>query len=189
MNHLYRSRGVIVLFILAVFLGSLYGCSGQQAQPEQAPVKVSKLDKKYTRILVYPFTTTDQIQKDYPDAASEMMSSMMTALQMKGEFKSVNVAKKGQRTDGNTLILKADITSMRIVSKAARFWGGAFAGSSGVELNLKMIDGGTGKVVREKPLSSSNNAWGAAYTYGSSDSSLPNDMGKIIAGYVEASTL
>jgi hypothetical protein len=47
-----------------------------------------------------------------------------------------------------------------------------------------IIDAVTKKEVRKKELNSSNNAWAAAWVMGSSDRSLPSDMGKIIAEYI-----
>lgn len=171
---------------LAVLMISLYACGGQEAQPEQPVVKITKLSKKYTKVVIYPFTTTAEIAKDYPDATTELMSSMMTSLQMKGAFQSVKVANKDQKLDRNTLALKADITNLRIVSGAARFFGGVFAGSSGVDVKLTMIDGKTKKVLRDEPMNSSNNAWAASYSSGSTDKSLISDMGNILAGYIMA---
>ncbi len=187
MTQLTRIKKTLFFATLAVFLVSLYACGGQQAQPEEQAKEIPKLQKKYTKLLVYPFTTTPEIQKDYPDATTEIMSSMITALQMKGVFQSVGVAKNNQKTYSNTLILRADITDLRVVSGAARFWGGVFAGSSGVDVSLTMIEGGTKKQLRQEAMNSSNNAWGAAYSGGSSDQSLLSDMGKIMAGYVTSS--
>ena len=176
----------LIYMALAVLMISLYACGGQEAQPEQPVVKITKLSKKYTKVVIYPFTTTAEIAKDYPDATTELMSSMMTSLQMKGAFQSVKVANKDQKLDRNTLALKADITNLRIVSGTARFFGGVFAGSSGVDVKLTMIDGKTKKVLRDEPMNSSNNAWAASYSSGSTDKSLISDMGNILAGYIMA---
>jgi hypothetical protein len=63
-------------------------------------------------------------------------------------------------------------------------WGGAFAGSSEVILKMKLIDASTGVVVREKELSTSNNPWAASWSGGSSDRSLPTDLGMMVAEYL-----
>jgi hypothetical protein len=39
-----------------------------------------------------------------------------------------------------------------------------------------------------KLLSTANNPWGASWTYGGSDRSLPTDMGMIIGEYIAAIT-
>jgi hypothetical protein len=63
-------------------------------------------------------------------------------------------------------------------------WGGAFAGSSEMILKMKLIDASTGVVVREKELSTSNNLWAASWSGGSSDRSLPIDLGRMVADYL-----
>ena len=78
------------------------------------------------------------------------------------------------------------ILSMRIVSGAARFWWGAAAGRSNVVVELELVDAATDATVRRKTLTSSNNPFGAVWTGGSSDKSLPWDMGRIMAAYVTA---
>ena len=75
-------------------------------------------------------------------------------------------------------------TPLIIASSAARFWGGVLAGRSYVHASVRLVDAASGKVEREQLLRTENSAWGATYTMGSTDSSLPMDMGRIIAGYV-----
>ena len=109
---------------------------------------------------------------------------MMTTLQMGNDFKKVSTGMAKASHDTNTLVIKANILEMRIVSSSARMWGGAFAGSSGIEFDLLLIDGATGKIVRQEHMSSWNNAFAASYTGGSSDNALLDDMGKITAQYI-----
>jgi len=64
-------------------------------------------------------------------------------------------------------------------------WGAA-AGSSYINVQIKLVDAKTGNVLREKELTSANNPWAAAWTFGGSDRSLPYDMGKIVSAYILA---
>jgi hypothetical protein len=169
-------KSMAVLFVL--FL--LVSCVGTQNQPDQAAVpSVKKLEKQYDTLLFSPFTANAEIATDYPQAAKELQHSMMTTLQMEKQFKKIDIVTNNQSADGKTLIIKANITDMRIVNGAARFWGGAMAGSSGIELNLQLIDSATQKVIRDEKMSSWNNAFGAAWS--GSDNTLLDDMGKIVA--------
>ncbi len=182
-------QSAAVLFTLLLLVSCVSTRNTQTAQQEkkepsaEAPL-AKKLDKKYENILVSPFTIQPQLAKDYPEAARTLQKSMMTALQEEKTFAHVGTDAGAMPAKGNTLLIKAEITNMRIVSDSARIWGGAFAGSSGVELDLQLIDGKTGKAVRTKKMSSWNNSFAAAWSYGSSDHSLLDDMGKILAGYV-----
>jgi curli biogenesis system outer membrane secretion channel CsgG len=170
---------------------ALASCGGQKAQtegtaePEKAAAPTAKLAKSYSKVLCYGFTGTPEVSKDYPTAAADVQHSMLTALGTKNSFKEVGVA-KGGKTDAQTLLVKANITQVRIVSGAARLWGGAMAGRSNVALDLQLIDGGTQKVVHAEKLSTANNPMAAAWTGGSTDHSLLSDMGKIVAEYIMA---
>lgn len=186
-----RALGIKKMFIWAItilMVAALTACGGQQAQPEEEAAQASsaKLDKTYANILCYAFESTPQIAKDYPNAVSTLQASMMTALQMKNQFDTIAMLKKGQSTSGKDLLVKANVNDLRIVSSAARMWGGVFAGSSGIELDLQLIDGATKEVVRQETLNTYNNPWAASYAYGSTDRSLPDDMGKIMANYITA---
>lgn len=176
--HLVKALGVLLVLLLLV------SCGGKQSQPEQAAAPVQKLEKNYETLLFAPFTTTPEIARDYPQAAAELQHSMMTALQMENSFKKVDTIAEGVPAGENTLLVKANITDMRIVGGAARFWGGAMAGSSGLEMDLQLIDGASDRVIRNEKLSSWNNPFGAAWTGGSTDNSLVADMGKISARYI-----
>ncbi len=188
MNIQSLIKAVTVLLSLCLLV-SCVGTNKKTAQQEeaaQAPA-VEKLAKQYDTILFSPFTIKPELAKDYPQAAKTVQQSMMTALQQEKRFKKVATIDEGKPADGKTLLIKTNITNMRIVSDSARFWGGAFAGSSGVEMDLQLIDGTTRKVVRNEKMSSWNNSFAAAWSFGSSDHSLLDDMGKIMAKYVAES--
>jgi hypothetical protein len=51
-------------------------------------------------------------------------------------------------------------------------------------VNLKLIDAASGQTLREKNISTANNAYAASPAGGSSDRSLPYDLGKMIADYI-----
>lgn len=173
-SSLFKSMAVLFVLFLLV------SCVGTQNQPDQAAVPfVKKLAKQYDTLLFSPFTANAEIATGYPQAAKELQHSMMTTLQMGKQFKKIDIVSDNQPADGKTLIIKANITDLRIVNGAARFWGGAMAGSSGVELNLQLIDSATQKVIRDEKMSSWNNAFGAAWS--GSDNTLLDDMGKIVA--------
>lgn len=181
MKILSLMKLVAVFFVL--FL--LVSCGGKQTETEQAEApSVEKLNKKYDNILFSPFTAKAEINKDYPEAADTLQHSMMTALKTEKRFKKVGSTAQNKTSTDKTLLIKADITELRIVGGAARMWGGAFAGSSGVELDLQLVDGATNKVVRKEKMSSWNSAWAASWTGGTSDTSLLDDMGKILAKYI-----
>jgi hypothetical protein len=150
-----------------------------------AASKETPLGKKYEKIVFQKFDFDPKIEADYPGAVSECEKSALEAVIAKKIFASAEKEATGAKYAG-ALLVKARVTNLRIVSGAARFWGGAFAGSSDMSLQMKLIDASTGAVVRETELSTNNNPWAAAWTWGSSDRSLPSDLGKIVAEYLGA---
>ncbi len=178
---LYR----LLPFLLLVMLVS---CAGQEPAAERPePAKVVRLERRYDRLACAEFTTTAAIEKDYPRATETLRQSMIRALQEKKLFREVRAADDKTPRGKDTLLVRADIVSLRIVGDTARFWGGAFAGSSGVELNLDLVDAASGRVVRREKMSTWNNAFAAAWSWGASDHSLLEDMGVILADYIAAS--
>ena len=187
----------VVSFCRALFVCSviffLAGCAGTQNSGSSQPTAagnsgqsevVQKLAKRYDRAFVAPFTIAPEYGKDYPDAAATLQRSMVEGLKAGKKFSRVETLNKKKPVTGRALIIKANIIKLRIASTAARFWGGPFAGSSGIELELQLIDGATGKIVRIKKMSSWNNSWAASWNFGASDRSLLDDVGKIMAKYI-----
>jgi hypothetical protein len=182
----------VLVFILFVFLA----CGGGSAvksepvaskEPAVTPSaegsKETPLGKKYDRIIFQKFEYDPQIEVDYPGAVAECEKSTLESVTAKKIFASATMAIATAEHAG-ALLVKAKVTNLRIVSTGARMWGGAFAGSSEMSLQMKLIDASSGTVVREKDLSTNNNPWAASWTGGSSDRSLPTDLGKMVAEYL-----
>jgi hypothetical protein len=183
---------VLTLFLLFVFsaCGGGKAVKSDTAAPAVSPAassaaasKEAPLGKKYDRIVFQKFEYDPKIEADYPGAVAECEKSALDATIAKKIFGSAEKEATGAKYAG-ALLVKARVTNLRIVSGAARFWGGAFAGSSDMSLQMKLIDASTGALVRETELSTNNNPWAAAWTFGSSDRSLPSDLGKIVAEYM-----
>ncbi len=178
---------IFQLLLLLILFASLFSCAGKTATGKsEKQLEVVPLERAYENIFFDTFETTEIIKKDYPLAVIECQASAITWLNMKNVFSRVENIKGKTKFDDKTLLVKAEITEIRIVSGAARLWGGAFAGSSNINLKIKLIDASLGNVIREKELSSATNPFGAAWTMGASDRSLPSDMGKILAEYLMA---
>jgi len=185
-----------VLFILATFflLFSFSACGGGKAVKSdeagkstsgQETVKETPLAKKYDRVVFQKFEYDPKIETDYPGAVAECENSALASLKAKKLFSAVTQGTAGAKNAG-VLLVRTKVTNIRIVSSTARMWGSVFVGSSDMSLYMKLIDAATGKVVREKQISTANNPWGASWTFGSSDKSLPSDLGKMVAEYIAA---
>jgi hypothetical protein len=145
--------------------------------------KAKPLETGFNNVLFAELKTTDVIRQDYSEALKEFEQSMVSHLKDKNAFAQVE-RDTGAKLPGKSLRVGVKIPDMRIASFGARFWAGALAGNSFMNVDLDLVDAATGKTLRTETISSSNNAWGAAYGFGASDRSLPADMGRIVAEYL-----
>jgi hypothetical protein len=182
----WRRNCICLLSLILLVLMTSCGGKEVKSDTKAATVQDAPLAKPYRVIVVDDFETTAEITKDYPNATRECQSNTVWALQEKKFYQAVESGKAAAARRDGVLLVKAKAADMRLVSGAARIWGGAFAGSSFMEIDLTLIDAATNTTVREKKLSSSNNPFAAAWVGGSSDHSLPADMGKIVAEYVHS---
>lgn len=149
-------------------------------------VNTTPLLKTYTRVVVEDFTTLNEIAKEYEYAVSDCQIKALGTLMGKKVFEKVEVKAADTNIGDSTLVLRVELTELRIKNAAAQtnFWAKLATGNSYIHAKVKLVDGATGKVEREQLLSTENNAWGAAFTNGTTDRSIPGDMGTMIAGYV-----
>ena len=198
MNSRKKWRRNCVCLLSLVLLVLMTACAGKEVKSDAqagsevkpdakaASVQDPPLVKPYRVIVVAEFETSAEIAKDYPNATQECQANTISALKEKKFYQAVESGKAAMARRDGTLLVKAKVTGMRIVSGHARMWGGAFTGSSFMEVDLVLIDAATNTVIREKKLSSANNPWAAAWVGGASDQSLPADTGKMLAEYVHS---
>ncbi len=141
------------------------------------------LTAKYDNIIIGKFVSSDQVHTDYPKAATDCEEKMVEQLLSKKSYK--NVSSDDTKTyPGKTAVVDLEIVDLRITSHSARMWGGAFAGSSNMSVLLKVRNAGSDEIIHQKLLYTSNNAWAASYSGGSSDEQLPADLGVLIGEYL-----
>jgi len=184
-----------IILLVAIFFAVTFILPGSQAMSQAADQnqgitgetgeKEIPLDKKYGKLVFEKFTADPQMDTDYPGAVAECEASAVSAVKTMNLFRQVDTAKDGAKYV-DTLLVKTKVTNLRIVSGAARFWGGAFAGASDMTLQLELADAASGKVLRQKELSTNNNPFAASWTFGKTDRSLPSDLGNMVAQYIAA---
>jgi hypothetical protein len=183
-------------FLLLAIIAALGACAGNQGttapaetaqQPPVATVQsvqqAKPLEARFSDILVNEVSTTETIKRDYPAALADLESSLVAHLRSKKSYARV-AHNPGTPPLENTLLVNLNVPEMRIPSSGARIWGGPFAGSSYMTVEVELVDGLSGKTLRREALSSSNSAMAASWNFGASDRSLPSDMGVIAAEYI-----
>jgi len=88
-------------------------------------------------------------------------------------------------TEGSTLKIEPRIAEVRSVSAAARFWGGVFAGGSGLDIKVKLTDAATGEVIGEPEFYQHANAWGATYSFGATDKTMLLRVATMVREYLK----
>jgi hypothetical protein len=84
-----------------------------------------------------------------------------------------------------SLKIEPEIVYIRFITGGKRFFGGAFAGNSGVLLKLKFSDTATGEVVAEPQFYQRANAFSAAYTFGAMDKHMMIRASAMVADYLK----
>jgi hypothetical protein len=193
----HRTSCVFIMMIVLSLVSCASGPATTKTEPASAVTGVEEIELnsveeiqqraplavKFSNIVIRRFETTDEYQRDYPDALMQCKTALLSHLKSKNAYQAVTEDKDTKLT-GKSLLVDLKIVDMRIASGAARFWGGALAGSSYMKILAQLTDGSTGQVVHEKILSSTTNAFGAAWTMGASDRSLPIDFGQMLGEYL-----
>ena len=146
--------------------------------PTRTPLEV-----KFDNIIFRSFESTDQFKKDYPNAREACKASIISQLLSKKAYENVT-DDVNQSLPGKSVLVDMRVVNMRIAGTQARFWGGAFAGNSFMDVLLELRDADSKEVVHKKVLSTSNSAFAAAWSFGASDRSLPSDLGTLIGEYI-----
>lgn len=136
----------------------------------------------YSALTINTFEVKDELKGDYKDHINQFQGALISDLRDQKAFQKVLDGENSKRAA--TAKVTGKIMDMKVVGSAARMWGGAWAGSSYMIVYVKITDMESGKAINEKILETHNNPMGAAWSAGSSDNSMPMDMGKIVSAYL-----
>lgn len=183
-----KSGSVLAFVLAALIVVALGGCatsqSGRQEESAAMTPPVTPLAKPYGEIVVCEIETTPVLKRDYEQDLMVCQLTLVSSLAKRNKYGRVEAARSNETYGKPTLLIRIKVSDMRIASGAARFWGGAMAGSSYMNMRMVLEDAETQQVVREEIFNSTNNPFAAAWTFGASDRSLPADMAEIMADYV-----
>jgi hypothetical protein len=179
-QHPARTGLALLLTVSALF--ALTACA-VKTPVQQVPTEVVATNLQYQNVVFRTFTAAPEVQN--PDAAIlDCMRSAMDHLQTKNIFKRVENQATASYAEP-TMFVDLRLTDLRLVSGTARFWGGVMSGRSHMKVMVKLTDA-RGAVVAEQELFGAPNAYGSAYSLGSSDRELPKNMGILVGDFVLA---
>jgi hypothetical protein len=187
-----KKAGLVFSCVIAVLLVLvLGGCATNQGAKQEEAVKAPEpvfvpLKSGYGEIFVMEIDASPDLKKEYGEPIKECRSVLISSLLTKNKYRRVEAGNSGDRYNRKTaLLVRLKLNDMRIASFGSRFWGGAWAGNSFMNMHMTLVDALTKKIVREEDFNSGNSAWAAAWNFGASDRSLPSDMGMLMAEYIE----
>jgi len=189
----FFSRQKIVL-ILPVAVAAVFTFSACAVRTPVRPVVPAELPAhlKYETILLKDMTLSPDLKANVATTTPIMQceNSVISYLRTKNIFKTVekfSEKNQGKKTYGeHTLIVETELTYLRIVSSAARIWGGMFAGRSAMKINAVLRDGSDGRILAKEELVGAPSAFASEWGGGAVDSALPDKMGYLLGDYIVA---
>jgi hypothetical protein len=85
--------------------------------------------------------------------------------------------------EGRTLVIEPYIEEIKFIGGAARFWGGAWAGSSAVVMRVAYKDAETGATVASPAFYQHAKAMSGAWTMGGADNAMLSRIANLITTY------
>lgn len=182
-----KNRVRLLTFVagLLCMLLVVSACGHRDHAEENPYARLSKADMKYQNVQIVNFTITPRgVQETDPrEVLAQAQSTCVSALLDTRLFENVKNVSSAEQAN-STLIVKTELTKLRIVGGGARFWIGAMAGKSEMGVYVKLIDASTGQVVTEKDIRDDTDPSVGAWSVGASDRALPAAVGNQIADLV-----
>lgn len=175
--------------VAAILMFALVGCAADPVKVEQVANEEADRLQNTSRPLsgfasyrIEPMTFSDAIkaEKGKMEEATEFESNFKNKVQPLLDQWSAAAA------DGQgTLVIKPKLVGLRIVSGGARFWAGAFAGNSFVDMNLVLENGESGEIISNVRVARNADAMSGAWSIGKSDQNLDEYVVSIVHKYLE----
>ncbi|MGD0022656.1 MAG: hypothetical protein ABSC54_10180 [Smithellaceae bacterium] len=191
MSKKTKNHNKILLFILVLICIIITISCGKsktmKLDKETAWGKNAPLEKVYKKIIIQRFEIDQDLEKDLPDAAVTCESTVMNELLKKDVTSKIEKSRLSTSREANALIVKAHITTLKLAGNSAHGIGGEDTGKSEMTADIKLIDAETGRTLRKKNISTSNDSSSSSSTIVSADSTMPSDLGRMIAEYIAES--
>lgn len=84
-----------------------------------------------------------------------------------------------------TLVVEPQLASLKVVSGNARFWAGALAGDSQIDLDLSITDGTTGQQIAKPRIALTADAMAGGWSIGASDDNLLEYISAVCYQYLK----
>lgn len=184
-NYNKKQSTALFLILILVSIIFIFSCTGSKlvtSIEEPAWKKDIPLENSYKKIIIQKFEVDQTLEKNYPGVTVTCESTAMNELLKVSSISRIEKARASSVRQTGALIVKTRVTALRLAGSNA----GAQNSGSEMAVNVRLIDSATGRILREKDLSTLSSTSTSSSKSGSSDQMLPSDLGKIIAKYVAA---
>ncbi len=178
-------RSSVKRYILSVACIFFITACAVRTPVQKVSVASIKANLKYENVIFRNFTANPGV-KASEGSMMECRQSAINYLQMKRIYNKIE-QDSGNSYTGPTMYVDVNVTSLRIVGGATRFWAGAFAGRSNMNIDVKLIDA-AGTVIAQKELIGAPNAFASAWSFGGADRSLAQKVGFLLGDFILANS-
>ncbi len=175
-----NKTGVIVGIGMIVLMA---GCATKVKMPEntQNPAP-SEAFSNFSKFEVKPINQGPGCDKQR--GADNALSAIQEKLdnRLGGLVTAWNTAAPA-KVNERKLIIEPICSNAKLISPAARIFGGVFVGNSAVVLNVRYTDAATGKLIAEPVFYQHANMMGSGYSFGATDRDMLDRIASMITTY------
>jgi hypothetical protein len=180
-NKIQNNSFFIILFLVyIIFICSCTGSKSVTSTEEPFWKKDIPLTKSFEKIILQKFEVDQDLEKNYPGLTVICESTTMNELLKVSSISKIEKARASSIRQMGALVVRTRVTTLKLAGSST----GNQNMASEMAVNVRLIDSATGRILREKDLSTITSASNSPSNSGSSDQMLPYDLGKIIAQYV-----
>src|SRR5450759_893385 len=172
-NYNKKQSTALIFILILVSIFFIFSCTGAKSVTsieEPAWKNDLPLEKSYEKIIIQKFEVDQAFEKNYPGVIITCESTAMNELLKVSSISKIEKARASSVRQMGALIVKTRVTVLRLAGRNA---GNQTAGSE-MAVNVRLIDSATGKILREKDLSTLTSTHTSSSNSGSSDQMLPD---------------
>lgn len=136
----------------------------------------------FSRFELKPMTYGPQVRAEDGKVREAREFEIAYNIRIRGLLEQWNTNVQAGARD--TLVVETDLVGLKIVSGGARFWAGAFAGDSFLDLDLTLVNKQTGERISEVRVRKDASAMGGAWSVGRTDQNLDQYVIEIVQTYL-----
>ncbi len=176
-------KRLVMLVPVAVVTLLLQGCATTLSKPDSAPQPATVRLGTFANVALEPVEISPEFAAHSANKKAAKKINELLQDQMVYIFPNMN---SDEKKDGSTLVIKPLIKEIKFIGGAARFWLGAMAGSSAVLMQVDYIDKQTADVVAAPEFYNQASAMGGAYSMGTTDNLMLDQIVDQIIKYTKA---